>query len=533
MRHLTADPSPQTLATGPRPAGSRLARSGWGIPVLVAVVAFAVRLTTVLHGGGLYAYMGYDDGVYYTAAAKLVFGELPYRDFVLLHPPGIALVLAPFAELGRLTSDREGMAVARVAFMLLGALNAALTARVASVLGRGAALVAGGFTAVWVHAAYVDRTTLLEPLGSLALLVGLLLLGPVLRQQGARAGRAELLGGAALGLGVCVKAWGVVPLAVVGVFVLADRGWRAAVRLVVGAAAAGLVVVGPFLVAAPAATVRMILLDQVGRPESRTPRVERFTGLLGVVQYVGRERRTAVVVLTLVTGLVVIALTLLALRAPAARLWAALLVAHGLLLLAAPIYFPHYSAFLAVPLSLVLGAGASVVSRELRGRVPRRAHLAAAVAAMAALGALGVGTTMGSFGVRYPGERLATFLPAQGCVRADDPGALIQLNVLSRDLRRGCVVHADFTGITYDRLAHRNAAGHPVTRRRNAAWQRYARDYLTSGSATVLVRGRANGFNRATTARLNSLPVLGEVGPWRVLGPARAAAPTADTTAAP
>jgi hypothetical protein len=122
--------------------------------------------------------MGYDDGVYYTAAAKLVFGDLPYRDFVLLHPPAITLALAPFAELGRLTSDREGMAVARVAFMLLGALNAALTARVASVLGRGAALVAGGFAAVWIHAAYVERTTLLEPLGTLALLTVLLLLQP-------------------------------------------------------------------------------------------------------------------------------------------------------------------------------------------------------------------------------------------------------------------------------------------------------------------------------------------------------------------
>jgi alpha-1,2-mannosyltransferase len=513
-----------------RRRGSRPAWSAWAIPVLVAVVAFAVRLATVLHGGGLYGYMGYDDGVYFTAAARLVFGDLPYRDFVLLHPPGIALALAPFAELGRLTSDREGMAVARLAFMLLGAVNAALTARVASVLGRGAALVAGGFTAVWVHAAYVDRSTLLEPLGTLALLAGLLLLGPVVRQPGARAGRAELLGGAALGLGVCVKAWGVVPLAVVGVAVLVCRGWRAAVRLVAGAAAAGLVVVGPFLAAAPAATVRMILLDQVGRPEAGPPWAERLPGLLGVAQYVGSERVTAVVAVTLLAWLLVIALSLLALRAPAARLWVALLVANGLLLLAAPVYFPHYSAFLAVPLSLVLGAGASVMSRRLRHRVPRRVHLAAAVAAVLALGALGVATTKTSFGVRYPGERLAAFLPTQGCVRADDPGALIQLDVLSRNIRRGCLVHADFTGITYDRLGRREPDGDPVPRRRNLAWQRYAQEYLTSGSATVLVRGRANGFSRATTARLRSLTVLGQVGPWRVLGPAGAAARTTSTT---
>jgi hypothetical protein len=268
----------------------------------------------------------------------------------------------------------------------------------------------------------------------------------------------------------------------------------------------------------------MILLDQVGRGENGDSPLERLPGLLGVAQYVGRQGPTAVDAVSLVVGLVLIALTLLALRARAARLWVALLVAHGSLLLAAPVYFPHYSAFLAVPLSLVLGAGASVASRELRRRVPRRAHLAAAVVALTVLGALGIGTTMGSFGVRYPGERLAAFLPANGCVRADDPGALIQLDVLSRNLRRGCTVHADFTGITYDRLARQDADGDPVSRRRNRAWQRYAQDYLLSGSATVLVRGSANGFSTATTASLRALPVLGRVGRWTVLGPARRAA---------
>jgi alpha-1,2-mannosyltransferase len=152
-------------------------------------------------------------------------------------------------------------------------------------------------------------------------------------------------------------------------------------------------------------------------------------------------------------------------------------------------------------------------------RAPRPVRRASAAAALAALAALGVGTTMGSFGVRYPGERLAAFLPADGCVRADDPGALIQLDALSRDLQRGCTVHADFTGITYDRLARQDAEGNPVSRRRNEDWQRYARAYLTSGSATVLVRGSANGFSRATTRQLRALPVLGRVDRWRVLGP--------------
>src|SRR3954454_10950090 len=72
-------------------------------------------------------------------------GRMPYGDFVLLHPPGILVVLAPFAELGALTSDQIGLAGARVGFWVLGAVNAALVARVGAREGLpGAAGARGG-----------------------------------------------------------------------------------------------------------------------------------------------------------------------------------------------------------------------------------------------------------------------------------------------------------------------------------------------------------------------------------------------------
>ena len=46
----------------------------------------------------MYGLGNYDDGVYYSAATALVHGQLPYRDFLLLQPPGIAVLLAPFAR---------------------------------------------------------------------------------------------------------------------------------------------------------------------------------------------------------------------------------------------------------------------------------------------------------------------------------------------------------------------------------------------------------------------------------------------------
>src|ERR1044072_4376607 len=88
------------------------------LPLGVGLLAFVARLLPVLRGGGLHGVLGYDDGVCFGAAEAFVFGRLPYHDFVLLHPPGIVLALAPFAGLARLTGDDDSaLAVARLVFM--------------------------------------------------------------------------------------------------------------------------------------------------------------------------------------------------------------------------------------------------------------------------------------------------------------------------------------------------------------------------------------------------------------------------------
>jgi hypothetical protein len=43
-----------------------------------------------------------------------------------------------------------------------------------------------------------------------------------------------------------------------------------------------------------------------------------------------------------------------------------------------------------------------------------------------------------------------------------------------------------------------------VPRVQNQAWQAYARTYLTSGSAAMLVRPVGNGFDAVTTAALDA-----------------------------
>ena len=50
----------------------------------------------------------YDDGVYYGAAKFLLHGLMPYRDFTIVHPPAICVLLLPFAAIGNWLGDPRG-----------------------------------------------------------------------------------------------------------------------------------------------------------------------------------------------------------------------------------------------------------------------------------------------------------------------------------------------------------------------------------------------------------------------------------------
>ncbi len=270
---------------------------GWAPYVALAVLAFLARLLPVLRGGGLLGLGVYDDGVYYTGAAALVAGRVPYTDFVLLHPPGVVLALSPFALLGRLTSDPTGYAVARVAFMALGAANAVLVALLARRFGRVAAVVSGVFYAIWFPATYWEARTTIEPLATTLMLGALLLLlpqaepptrpqvgpqsGPQTRQATQRpTGRATVLAGLLLGLTLGLKIWSVVPVAVVVLWQLVAAGRARTVRLVAGVAAGAAVIWLPFLAAAPGPMLRMVVADQLGRPRMGVTNGDRLRGIL-------------------------------------------------------------------------------------------------------------------------------------------------------------------------------------------------------------------------------------------------------------
>ncbi|HVD79084.1 MAG TPA: hypothetical protein VNB87_01015, partial [Propionibacteriaceae bacterium] len=257
----------------------------WLWAIALAAIAFAFRLVPVLRGGGLLGLGNYDDGVYYAAATGLVHGRLPYQDFLVLHPPGMPLLLAPFALGAQLTSDSYGFAAARLAWMLLGAVNALLIWRILRPIGLVAALFGGLGYAVFYRAVYADKSTLLECPATTALLLAIILLQPLVHASSLPRGRA-IGAGALLGFAVTIKVWGVVSLLIVFAWLLLVGRFRAALQMIIASAVTAALICLPFFAAAPTTMWHQIVRDQVfrrgGKDVAIVGRLDEIVGL-GIV----------------------------------------------------------------------------------------------------------------------------------------------------------------------------------------------------------------------------------------------------------
>lgn len=164
---------------------------------------------------GLHPRDPYNDGVYFGSALRLVGGHLPYRDFVFLHPPGIAIVLAPIAALSHVVGEPAGLAVARlltagaqVGVVVVGTLTLRYRGRVAMV-ATGVAL------ACFPLAVDVANTVQLEPYYVFFCLLGTLaLFGPSGSFTTQR--NRLFMAGLAFGFACVIKAWALMPVAALG-----------------------------------------------------------------------------------------------------------------------------------------------------------------------------------------------------------------------------------------------------------------------------------------------------------------------------
>lgn len=485
----------------------------WAVTLLgIAVLAFGVRLRFLLQGGGLGGLGNYDDGVYYGAAIAFVHGKVPYADFVLLHPPGIVLGLTPFALVGRLSDELTGWMLARLALMVLGAIGAVLVTRLLRPVGLFGAVFGGLTCAVFYPAVYVENSTQLQGLSNVLLLLGLTALARADRLQ---RWRWYGIAGALIGLTATVKVWGVVAVVLVLAWYAVRGRFRAAFALLVGAGISTTAVCLPFFLTAPATMWRYVVTAQLGRgraSDSLETRIDNIVGLKGFDTL--PDVTPLVVIVTIVFVLACVA----AFTHPQGRLPVVLFLGLAAFLIASPTWFQHYAALSAPVAVLVLGAGAQRVI-DLLGRTWSPLRWIGGLVMLGALLGYALPPDHDGFGTEFPARSMRPLVAdVAGCVTSDVPGVLVELDVLGRNIDRGCPLVVDLGGYSYS--IDRGDGVLPTSRDRDPQWQEVALAYLRSGDVTVVAKySEGNGFSKASSDTIKDWPKVGKVGRFTLRTP--------------
>jgi alpha-1,2-mannosyltransferase len=547
----TAAAARDARAGHPPPSGRR--GTLWRDPATVAIaaatlLALGLRLWQLGRPGYLLGLTEYDDGPYFGSAVHLVQGVLPYRDFVLVQPPGITLLMTPAALAGKLTGTAWAMAAGRLLTALASTAGVVLTGLLVRHRGVIVTTVACGFLAVYPDSVAAAHTVLVEPW-----LAAFCLAGAVAVFDGDRlAGRRRLAwGGAAFGFAGAIEAWAIVPVLVVLVLCFSRSRashpppaclprLRRAATFAGGVAAGFLIPVLPFAAAAPERFYQSLIVAQIGprAAVTRVPIYARLTEMSGLTYlhppgpaglgfaHLQDHTVVALVVMSLVLfmlgGLAVVVLA--ARRPPTALEWFA--VATTALVVAIflwPSQFHyHFCAFLAPFLALAIALPASGTGRAgAAGRSwqrPVAAGLAAAV--IAAFAVIGVRAENGLRPYVSPAEiaAAARVIPPGSCVVTDEVSLLLLADRFTA-ARPGCPPVVDGLGTDLAlsgglrpatgagrvpavaavwRQAFARARFVWLSRlnRRRIAWSPALRAYFTSHFARVLTDRRGDALYR-------------------------------------
>ena len=368
--------------------GTGNARHPGGVSIallLVAAGGFLLRAMPLLRPNGALPSDKFDDGVYFSAAALFTQGQLPYEDFVFVHPPGIVLIVAPMALLGTFgLGYGTAFVVARWVTVAVAVANVLLIGRLAlRWRGAPAALLAASLYATFPPAVRDENSTMIEPFLNLATLIAA---GIWLGKEGERRSRRELaVAGLAFGVLPGFKLYGgIVLLAalVAGRFVrpLRDR------TLLVASAGCGFALVSAFfaLRAGPPEFVRQVVLAQLSRPAGdvkggeiagvidRSAHMFQW-GPLAFQRFADMVPAAGLVALAVGLG---VAAWAWGTGEPQGRFWAlAGMLTVGAFLISAA-YYDQYPIFLAVPMSLLLGSALAELMHHRRWRTVSSVALA-------------------------------------------------------------------------------------------------------------------------------------------------------------
>ena len=348
----------------------------WLAIIVPALACLALCLNTlgrlhVLSGIQTYGGGGYDDGLHVGAALRLTSLELPYRDYVFLHPPGIAVLLWPVAVVGRLVSEQDAMALGRLLVTAFSVANVALVAWLVRKRGPVAMLAAGTFLALSPLTVATTRTTLHEPFMILFVLLGMAALFP--GNELAPKNRTSLAG-LFFGLALSIKLLAFLP--VVAVFIVLLRLGRDRLKMFALGLAVGFgMITIPFVALAPNQFVNQVLVSQIRRHQGSFARSisERFAMMLGLSNDPSSTQALVASIVFAVFFVLVAMGFVLRRREVRPFEWFSLISAAIVVLamLRAPDLMEHYlyvsTAFLALLLGVTVGLVGGLIPREAGG----------------------------------------------------------------------------------------------------------------------------------------------------------------------
>jgi alpha-1,2-mannosyltransferase len=353
---VTASSTPSSGAAGARPQPGPRPWVLNAVIIAATVLAAGLRLYDLSRPGYLLGISEYDDGTDFGSAVRLVHGALPYRDFIMVQPPGITLIMYPVALATKALGTDIGMAVARVLTSLASVAAVPLAGLLTRHRGLFATLVTCGLLAIFPDSILAARTVLLEPWLVLFCLAGALAVFD--GDRIADKHRRILVGGLLFGFAGAVKVWAILPVAVI--LVLMARRPRQAGTYAAGVVLGFCVPVLPFALTAPTTFYRSVIIAQLVRNDIvRIPEGYRLQQMLGLA-HSPQLATPALVVSGIVFVLLIAGVTVLGSRLahspPPALDWfatgtCALVVAA--FLWPADFYY-HYAGFLAPFLALVI-----------------------------------------------------------------------------------------------------------------------------------------------------------------------------------
>ncbi|NNN19933.1 MAG: hypothetical protein HKL84_08800 [Acidimicrobiaceae bacterium] len=409
-----------------------------GLIWLFIILGVALRLFLLARPGHLFGVTEYDDGVYFGAALRLIGGVLPYKDFVLVQPPGIAVLLSPVALAAKVIGTANGLAVARILTVIVDGFNIALVGMLVRRRGRLAVVLSCGFMAIYPQAIFSSQTVLLEPFLNLFCLLGLYFCLDSWGFQ--RSGTTLFAGGLFLGIAGSIKVWAIIPVLVIVIVVLietfAQKRFRTIRTLVSGIVVGFAIMVLPFFLAAPKAFLNQVILDQLYRiPGQRVGFQTRMSDIAGADPFIWLFGHAAIVVAALSFVFLIFFAVAVARTWSAGSIFSIFVIVTTFLVFVALLwpndFYYHYADFLAPYLALTLAVAVSDASTRGLGLnqadLSRRAF--ATVAASVSI------VTILSFvyesqipSAPVPAKVAGQLIPRGACVLTDQASLLILSN---------------------------------------------------------------------------------------------------------